>query len=140
MDNPTFERGMLEADMKILAAEIKNQREQPAMQNLEGKEAVKEALSVFPNFNKTPATPPPSTAGTAVASDDNPSSPLPAYAQNAPVNVKLEIEYLIDVALRKGIGTALTEAEKSSAFVQDAFHDALAGRLYPELKKEGIVD
>ena len=53
--------------------------------------------------------------------------------------MKLEIEYLCDMALRKGIATAMSESEKSPYFVQDAFHDALAGKLYPELQKRGIV-
>jgi hypothetical protein len=41
--------------------------------------------------------------------------------------------------LRKGIGSALTESAKSPYFVQDAFHDALAGKLYPELQKRGMI-
>jgi hypothetical protein len=69
----------------------------------------------------------------------SPTSPLPDYAQNAPAEVKLEIEYLMDVALRQGLGKALSEAQKSPYFVQDALHDALAGRLYPELQKRGVV-
>ena len=141
MDQPTFERGALEADMKLLVAEIKSQRERPGMQDASGRQILKEALLVFPNFEKGDgSTEMAANSGTSAASAINPASPLPAYAQAAPAEVKLEIEYLIDMALRKGIGTAFSEAAKSSAFVQDAFHDALAGRLYPELKKEGIMD
>jgi hypothetical protein len=138
MDTPSFERSSLEADMKLLATEIKNQRERPEMKGANGKDILKEAFLVFPRFEKNsngsgvPAAQSSSTA--------NSSSPLPAYAQSAPPEVKLEIEYLIDLAFRKGINAAFAEAGKSSAFIQDAFHDALAGRLYPELKKEGIID
>jgi hypothetical protein len=46
---------------------------------------------------------------------------------------------LLDLALRDGLSKALSESEKSPYFVQDAFHDALAGKLYPELQKRGIV-
>jgi hypothetical protein len=53
--------------------------------------------------------------------------------------VRLEIEYLLDIALQKGVGPALAESAKSPYFVQDAFHDALAGKLYPELQKRGLM-
>jgi hypothetical protein len=141
MDTPSLERSALESDMKTLAALIKNQRERPEMKDAGSRELLAEALRVFPSLEKVQPNPvataqpvpqPPSTASQ--------SSPLPAYAQSAPPEVKLEIEYLIDLALTKGISAAFSQAEKSSAFVQDAFHDALTGRLYPELKKEGIVD
>jgi hypothetical protein len=75
----------------------------------------------------------------AMPVDATASNPLPDYAQNAAPEVKLEIEYLLDLALRDGLSKALSESEKSPYFVQDAFHDALAGKLYPELQKRGIV-
>lgn len=122
----------LETDIQHLATEVQSQRERPEMQNAAEQELIKEAIRAFPevkNVVQAP-TPAPPAANT---------SPLPGYAQGAPAEVKLEIEYLLDIALRKGIGSALTESQKSPAFVQDAFHDALAGRLYPELRKRGIV-
>ena len=122
----------LETDIQHLATEVQSQRECPEMQNAAEQELIKEAIRAFPevkNVVQAP-TPAPPAANT---------SPLPGYAQGAPAEVKLEIEYLLDIALRKGIGSALTESQKSPAFVQDAFHDALAGRLYPELRKRGIV-
>jgi hypothetical protein len=124
----------LEADIKTLAAEINYQRENPEMKNRAEQELIKEAIRAFPESKNQPhaATPAPQVAV-------NPASPLPAYAQTAPPEIKLEIEYLLDIALKKGMGAALTESQKSPAFVQDAFHDALAGKLYPELQKRGIV-
>jgi hypothetical protein len=138
MDSSSSFEHALEADMKILAAEIHRAQEMKDVKNAEGLDAVKEAIRVFPQFdhgsaNGIPTSPPNSVAGQF--SD----SPLPAYAQTAAPEVRLEIEYLLDIALQKGIGPALTEAAKSPYFVQDAFHDALAGRLYPELKKRGMV-
>ena|SRR5579864_1376237 len=128
----------LEADLARLAAEIKNQRERPEMKNSGEKELIKEAIRAFPRMEKdlgsAPVPPPPAAGGGGTS-----ASPLPDYAQNAPAEVKLEIEYLLDVALRGGLHKAFLEAQKSPYFVQDAFHDALAGKLYPELKKRGIV-
>ncbi len=142
MDQPSFEQS-LETDIQRLATEIKTQQERPEMKNAAEQELVKEAIRAFPELKNQPQAAA-ATASDSVTSADSQSrisssSPLPAYAQHAPAEVKLEIEYLLDIALKKGIGTALTESQKSPAFVQDAFHDALAGRLYPELQKRGIV-
>jgi hypothetical protein len=137
-EEPSFEYAALEADMKRLAEQIKSQRERPAGETKTEHELVKEAIGTFPSFqglrNRIPSPPPVTTTQT-----DDSQSPLPDYAKDAPAEVKLEIEYLCDVALRKGIGAAMSESEKSPYFVQDAFHDSLAGKLYPELQKRGIV-
>jgi hypothetical protein len=137
MDSSSSFEHALEADMKTLVAEIHRTQEMKDRKNADGLDAVKEAIRAFPQLghgasddNGVPLTP--ATPGEA-------NSPLPAYAQNAAPEIKLEIEYLLDIALRKGIGPALAESAKSPYFVQDAFHDALAGRLYPELQKRGLM-
>jgi hypothetical protein len=146
MDEKTVFEKAIESDIKALAAEIQNNREKPMVQNYSEHELVKEAIRAFPNFEKPSAaavvpqpTPAPVPQTGATPSSAGAANPLPDYAQNAAPEVKLEIEYLIDLALREGIGKALAASEKSPYFVQDAFHDALAGKLYPELQKRGIV-
>lgn len=133
----------LEADIARLADEIKNQRERPDMQNAAEQELVKEAIRAFPHLEKSPTgvpvPPAPRQPAQPSAANANEQSPLPDYAQGAPAEVKLEIEYLLDVALRQGLGKALSESQKSPYFVQDALHDALAGKLYPELRRRGVV-
>jgi hypothetical protein len=135
-EESSFEYAALEADMKRLAEQVRSERERPAGETKTERELVKEAIRSFPNLqgnqNKIAAT-------TAPATTQSDSSPLPDYAKDAPAEVKLEIEYLCDIALRKGIAAAMSESEKSPYFVQDAFHDSLAGKLYPELQKRGIV-
>jgi hypothetical protein len=126
----------LEADIQQLAAEIRDHREKSEFQNVSEQRIIKEAIRAFPESKHESQAAAPSPA---LNQTDDASSPLPAYAQSAPAETKLEIEYLLDIALKKGIGQALSESRKSPAFVQDAFHDALAGRLYPELQKRGIV-
>jgi len=141
-DQPTPFEHALAADIERLATEIKNQRERPDLKNAAEKELVKEAIRSFPHLEKDPSTiakQAPAASASSPATNANPKSPLPDYAQNAPAEVKLEIEYLMDVALRQGLSKALSEAQKSPYFVQDALHDALAGRLYPELQKRGAV-
>ena|SRR5581483_5985626 len=132
MDTPSFEQ-VLENDLHRLAAEIKTQRERPEMHNAAEQDLVKEAIRAFPESKNQPQAAP------APQAPQHDAGPLPAYAAQAPAEVKLEIEYLLDIALKKGLGPALAESQKSPPFVQDAFHDALAGRLYPELQRRGIV-
>lgn len=131
---PSFEH-VLEADIQRLATEIRKNREHPELRNAAEKELIKEAIRSFPELGPRPQTP---TAPPTVQSA-KPASPLPAYTDDAPAEVKLEIEYLLDIALRHGIGKALDESKKSPYFVQDAFRDALAGKLYPLLQKRGVV-
>lgn len=130
---PSFEHA-LEGDIARLAEEVTKQRERPEMKNAAERELLKEAIRAFPETSRSQAAPAPAPPSSRAS-----QSPLPDYAQNAPAEVKLEIEYLLDIALRHGIGKAMGEAKKSPYFVQDAFHDALAGKLYPELQRRGIV-
>jgi len=122
--------------MKTLAAEIHRAQEMKDVKNAQGVEVIKEAIRAFPQFDRSSTNGVPVPQGTGQQFSN---SPLPAYAQSAAPEVRLEIEYLLDIALQKGIGPALTESAKSPYFVQDAFHDALAGRLYPELQKRGVL-
>jgi hypothetical protein len=130
----SFEKN-LETDIQQLAQEIRANREKPELKNAAEQELVREAIRAFPEAKNQPQA----AAPASQAAGDDKNSPLPVYAQSAPAEVKLEIEYLLDIAFKKGVSQALTESQKSPAFVQDAFHDALAGKLYPELQKRGIV-
>lgn len=135
--SPSFEQA-LETDMKTLAAEVQRTQEVKNMKEAQGLELVKEAIRAFPQLNRDamPNNGVPVAPASAMAPSD---SPLPAYAQNAAPEIKLEIEYLLDLAFQKGIATAMKESSKSPYFVQDAFHDALAGKLYPEMQKRGLL-
>lgn len=128
-EEPKFEHTALEADMKQLAQEIQKHRESPELKGVGEKELLKQAIKTLPPQVGTPPPPPPPAS----------SGPLPQYASDLPPEIKLEIEYLLDEAFHKGIAAAEAEARKSSAFILDAFHDALAGKLYPELQKRGIL-
>lgn len=134
-DQSNFEH-VLETDIVRLAAEIKNQRERVEMRDAAEREIVKEALRSFTGTSAPPRAP---ATGSAAGTADDDASPLPDYAKAAPAEVKLEIESLLEIALREGLSKALTESRRTPYFVQDAFHDALIGKLYPELQKQGIV-
>ncbi|MEK7195187.1 MAG: hypothetical protein AAB655_00660 [Patescibacteria group bacterium] len=126
-----LEHEALEKDMKYLAGEVQKHRESPEGGNLNEMGLLRKAVESFPveageGNDQVPPT----------SSD---SGPLPDYAHSASDETKLEIEYLLDMAFHKGIAKAQKEAKKSSPFILDAFHDALAGRLYPEMQKRGIL-
>jgi hypothetical protein len=137
MDSSSSFEHVLEADMKTLAAEIHRTQEMKDAKNAEGLDAVKEAIRAFPKLNHDASAN--NRVPVTSATPGDTTNPLPMYAQNAAPEIKLEIEYLLDLAFHKGISTALSESAKSPYFVQDAFHDALAGRLYPELQKRGLI-
>jgi hypothetical protein len=112
-------------EMEAVAAEVKRHQENPEHRTLTGEELVKKSIQTY-----TGAQP---SAGA-------PSDDLPEYASNASPRVKEEVEHLLGLVLHKGILAANSEASRSNPFVLDAFHDALTGKLYPELQKRGIVD
>ena len=130
--SPSFEHEALEADIKMLAREIRRYRELPETKGLNEKGLLKQAVRAMPPTANHPQAGEPSGSRSS-------ASPLPDYAQNSPPEVKLEIEYLLDLAFHQGIAKANAEAGKSPPFVLDAFHDALAGKLYPELQRRGIL-
>ena len=124
--------GLSGATLRRLAGEIAKHKENPELAGAGDREILKAAIRSI-NYS---AAPDPQAAAAAPAQV---SQYLPVYAANAAAEVKLEIEYLVDLALREGIAKANHVALKSSPFVLDAFHDALAGKLYPELQRRKLL-
>ena len=123
-----FEHTALEADMDRLAGEIMRHKETQEMKGAGDKELIKAALRSI-----TPTTT--TTQGQQIQSSQ---TPLPGYMANFPNDAKLEVEYLLDVAVHRGVIQANKEAKGASPAVLDAFHDALAALLQPELQKRGM--
>ncbi len=137
MDQPSFEHEAIEKDMQVLAQEIAKSRELPENESVGEKELLRQAIRSLPQMSQpAPAGQPKAVPQAALPTS---KSPLPGYAQSAPPEVKLEIEYLLDLAFHHGIARADAEARKSPDFVLDTFHDTLVGKLYPELKKRGML-
>ena len=120
-------------------------KDHPESLSLGDYELVQQAIeSLAVEHAKTQPAPTPPTS-TNEEEESGPGSrkvidPVPAYAKDAPAETKLEIEYLVDLTLKKGILQALQEAKKSSPFVFDAFRDSLAGEvLLPILRERGIL-
>lgn len=126
---PSFEHEALEADLKRLTLEVQRQEKLSENRNLGGEALLKKSIESI-------ATPYPEESREKMQAS---RSPLPDYVESTGVETKLEIEYLLDLAFHKGLDRAVSEARKTSPFVLDAFHDALVGKLYPELRKRGIL-
>jgi len=124
-----FKHEALEADIKRLTQEIQKYREMPENRALGGHELVKKSIQ-----SMVPVPPPPQAPAPQQS-----NGTLPDYAAGAPAEAKLEIEYLVDMALHQGIEKANGQVMKSNPFIMDAFHDAMTAKLYPELQKRGIL-
>jgi hypothetical protein len=144
--NPSFEQS-LELDMRRLAEEVTKRKEVSGTESRGDKDLIKEAIDSMTDGSLVSAAATqagddaqaPMTTGTDSRGKTVIKNPLPDYAASAPAETKLEIEYLLELAFKKGILHASNEAAKSSAFVRDAFRDSLAGKLYPILRERGVM-
>lgn len=127
---PEFRPEFLEQDVTRLAAEVKSHLEKPESKELNDQQIVKEAVRSMAEQHKT--NQPANSAGGV-------ASILPAYVKDFTPQEKLEVEYLLDLAFKKGLDQALREAARSNPAIEDAVHDALAGKLYPFLQQKGIL-
>jgi hypothetical protein len=129
-------------EIKNLAKEIEA-KEQVLKQEgepIEEKEIVKEVLKEkIENYLETkPETP-------SAIKPEQPSYSKKEPLPTAPlIDEKLaetgEIKELIDLALEKGLKTAIKQAEKSSnPYLIDQLHDLLAGPYYETLKKKKLI-
>ncbi|TSC82202.1 MAG: Uncharacterized protein G01um101420_506 [Parcubacteria group bacterium Gr01-1014_20] len=124
--SPEFKPEVRPQDVEILRREVEKHREAPEAKGFTEQQLLKKAIvSITPISGGSQSSALPGV--------------LPDYAQSASPEVKLEIEALVEAAFTKGVIEAANEASKSSAFVLDAFHDALTDKLYPELQKRGIL-
>jgi len=119
-----FEHPALEKDIERLASEVREKKSS-------GEEATKQAVSSAIKEVYHPV------AGVPAASPTQ--SVLPEYMNEAPAELKLEAEKILDITWHKGIVAGLKEARKKGPLVLDAFHDALVDKFYGELKKRGHV-
>ncbi|MFH0890790.1 MAG: hypothetical protein V1856_02030 [Candidatus Liptonbacteria bacterium] len=127
---PEVKPQIQEQDIHGVAAELKRHQESPEMRGVSGPELVRQSIRSYTGVQSAAPT------AQAQRTDD---SVLPKYAKDASSETKLEIETLLGMAFREGIVKATQQAVKSNPYILDTFHDALAGNLYEELKKRGMV-
>ncbi len=128
-----------EEDIERLASEVQQRYEQQKGGGLEEREAVREAVKNLgseqePQLEEAPS---PSAAG-----EEHPAphgNVIPEYAKEEPPEIQAQIEELVTLALNKGIEVANRKARAYPPYIVDAFHDALTGVVYQELKQRGLL-
>ena len=118
---------ILERDIERLSKEIAEKRNLPEHQGLPEKELVKQVLQPIIKPQPTPQEP-------AIS-----NKILPEYLKDFPAETKLQVEQLIDLTFHQGIEKVVARAKRASPFILDAFHDALADKLYEELKNRKLI-
>lgn len=130
----------LEQDIDNLSKEINKVQESQEGQSIERKEVVKKSFkNISPekqNYQSSQGS-----KDKSPQTKKGKDSFLPDYMQGDDVDprVKIQVEKLMDLVIHKGLLKALRESKKHEPFIQDAFHDALADKLLPALKKKGIL-
>ncbi len=124
----------VEKDIERLGKEVAEKQKSPEYRGLSEKELIKQTLKPI---IKSGAVSQPSAAVGAQPARDNQT--LPNYLKDSPVEIKLQVEKLVESVFHQGIEKTVKEASKNSAFILDAFHDALTDKLYDELKKRKLI-
>ncbi|MEK9168589.1 MAG: hypothetical protein AAB698_02200 [Patescibacteria group bacterium] len=134
INQQNFEHSILEADIERLSKEIAEKRNLLEHKNLSERELIKKSLE--PMIKQT------QLSDQRPTTDDQQqigSQVLPDYLKDSPVEIKLQVEKLIDAFFHQGIKKTIKEAQKGGGFVLDAFHDALTDKLHEELKKRKLI-
>lgn len=132
INSQNIEHSALEADIERLSREIAEKRNLPETKELSERELVKQVLHPL---IKQPVSRPTTVQPAAPVEE----SVLPQYLNDSPAEIKLQVEKLVDSVFHQGIEKTAKQARQASAFVLDAFHDALTDKLYEELKKRKLI-
>ena len=127
---------VFEKHLHDIETEIERQRETSGAETVPERELIKQAVRSVAQKHRD-------KRDDKDKEGENPetSGVLPSYMDGKGANkgAQGEVEHLIGLVFQKGLLEASQEAGKHSAFVEDAFHDALVDKILPELKRRGIV-
>jgi len=128
-----FEHGILEQDIERLSNIIAETKKFPESKDFNEKELIKKSLEkIMAQVN----------SGEPAITQHNVTLTqkiLPDYLENAEPEIKLTIEKLIDEVFHEGLDKTIKKASQAGPFFLDAFHDALADKLFDELKKRKLI-
>jgi hypothetical protein len=128
-------------DIERVAGALSEARKAPDVSGLPDREQVLRSIQAIAR-ESAPATAAPAVS-TNDPADQKPSGTTvtPGYLDDseAGMNAKTEVESLVRMTLRQGLGKGLAAARGRSPFIEDAYHDALVDCLLPELKKRGMI-
>lgn len=124
-----------EKDIERIGEAVKEIQQRPEFQKSTPQEIIKESLK---SFTPPPAPPPQTPPAQAGPPEENGIPFLPDYMKSEPAEKQKELERLLTVAINQGFFAGIKEAQKDGEFLLDAFHDSLADKVYPELKRRGF--
>ncbi len=129
MENENLEKFITAADEGKLVEAAKLHAETQEGKEMKGEDLMKKAIQSVAQAAPIPAG----------SDSDSMQNPLTAYTAEQPEEIKQKIEDLLQMAASDGLVKAAAEARRASPFVLDAFHDALAAKVYPYLKEKGLI-
>lgn len=129
METQNLEKIIPATDAEKLVEATKMHAESAEGKEMKGEDLAKKAIQ-----SVSGQVPVPSPSQSSSIQD-----PLTSYASHESEEVKHKIEDLLQTAATKGIVSATEDARRASPFILDAFHDALAAKVYPYLKEKGLL-
>ena len=135
VNQQNFEHSILEADIERLSKEIAEKRNLLEHKNLSERELIKQTL--HPLIKPTTNDRRPTTDNNQRPTTKN--QILPNYLKDSPLEIKFQVEKLVDSVFHQGIEKTIKEAKDAGPFILDAFHDALTDKLHEELKKRKLI-
>jgi hypothetical protein len=128
-----FNHSILEADIERLSREIAEKKNLPEYKNLPARELIKQTIQ--PMIGQDARYKIQATSEEKKAEETF----LPDYLKELPAETKLQVAQLVDLTFHQGIEKVVSRARRANPFILDAFHDALADKLYEELKKRELI-
>jgi len=128
MENEKIEKLVTEAEETRLIEAAKLHAESAEGKEMKGEELMKKAIQSVTQTVPVPEQAEPNSI----------QNPLTDYTAQEPEEVKRKIEDLLQIAATDGIVRATEAAKHASPFILDAFHDALAAKVYPYLREKGL--
>lgn len=78
-------------------------------------------------------------AASTAAAATTPHDPGASYLDSVEPDTAAAINDLIDKVQAKGLSSAIAEAQATSPYMLDVFHDALVDKLYDTLKENKLI-
>jgi hypothetical protein len=139
INTQNFEHSILEQDIERLSKIIAEAKKFPESKDFNEKELIKKSLEkIMAQVNSGE----PAITQHNVTLTQNVTLAqkiLPDYLENEEPEIKLTIEKLIDEVFHEGLDKTIKKASQAGPFFLDAFHDALADKLFDELKKRKLI-
>ncbi len=121
-----------------IAQEIKKPEHAPSSEQQDAfihKEAIKQYLQQQTQQHAQQNPMPANTTPQHTATEDE----FPAYADTASTATKSTVDKLIHITFGKGLREGIAHAAKMDPFIMDMYHDALAEKLFIEMKSRKLI-